>query len=84
MIKDHRETPIRLTSLKVIFARFFRYFLSFSYSFTMQSKCAEHISFCAKGVAVMGNLSLEPEHHVKVLSEVQISLFSIPERTLYH
>ena len=32
----------------------------------MQSNCAEHISFCAKSVAVMGNLSLKLEHHVKV------------------
>ena len=36
----------------------------------MQSNCAEHISFCAKSVAVMGNLSLKLEHHVKVLPEV--------------
>ena len=50
--------------------------MSFSYSFNMQSKCAEHISSCGKGVAVTGNLSLRPEHHVKVLPEVQVPLFS--------
>ena len=41
----------------------------------MQSKCAENISFYAEGVAVMGNRSLKPEHHVKVLPEVQVPLF---------
>ena len=45
----------------------------------MQSKCAEHISFCAKGVSLMGNISLNPEHHVKVLPEVQVPPFSVPE-----
>jgi len=49
------------------------------------SSSTEHIdiSLCEKGVIVMGNLSLKLEHRVKVLPEVQVTLFSIPERTLY-
>ena len=46
----------------------------------MQSKCAEHISFCAEGVVVMGNLSLKPGYHVKGVARSSGSSVFYPEK----